>query len=156
MELDTGISKDQRKEVSKKLKEVLGTSYALYIKSQKFHWNVEGELFSDLHAKFEEVYEELSEFNDTVAERIRALGFKAPGSLSEFSSLSEIEDSREMDLDYKEMIKVLVKDYETLIKLMRDAEEIADDADDLATEDLISSYLHDFEMQAWMLRSSLK
>ena len=156
MELDTGIPKEDRKEVSKKLKEVLGTSYALYIKSQKFHWNVEGKMFVDLHAKFEEVYQQLAEFNDTVAERIRALGFKAPGSLSEFNSLSEIDDSREMDLEDREMIKVLVKDYEALIKLMRGAEETADEADDLATEDLLSSSLHDFEMQTWMLRSNLK
>jgi starvation-inducible DNA-binding protein len=155
MELDNGLSKEDRKSISKELKTILGTSYSLYVKSQKFHWNVKGELFQILHEELETIYEDLADFNDQVAERVRALGFRAPGSFSEFSSLSEIEESREQDLSTREMIKTIIKDYEALIKLMRSALDEADDCDDSATDDLLSGKLLDFEKQVWMLRSML-
>lgn len=155
MKLNNGLSSDVRQSLSKELEQILGTSYVLYVKAQKFHWNIEDELFESLHSQLEDIYKELSEFNDEVAERIRALGFKSPGSLSEFLKLSKIEENEE-NLDSREkIISRIINDYQTLIKRMRKVAETADKNNDKATDDLLSSYIGDFEQRVWMLRSQL-
>jgi len=156
MEFNNGLPKEKRKEIARELKAVLATSYMLYTKSQKFHWNVKSELFDQLHNSFEEIYQQLAGFNDEVAERIRALGFYYPGSLGNFKKLSEIEESNNKGEEEKKMIETLLADYEVLIRLMRKVSIKADKMEDKATDDLLSAKIREFEKRAWMLRSKLQ
>ena len=85
--IDIGISEKERGEISGALGKLLADTYALALKTQKFHWNVTGAEFAELHKMFEEQYTELAAAIDLIAERIRALGYASPGSFSEFRSL---------------------------------------------------------------------
>lgn len=156
MDLNNGLPTEDRKEVANNLEEILATSYTLYTKAQKFHWNIESELFDQLHNSFEEIYQQLAEFNDEVAERIRALGFYSPGSLGVFKELSKIEESNNKEKEVKEMIKTLLADYESLIRLMRKVCIKAEQMEDFSTSDLLSAKIREFEKKAWMLRSKLQ
>ena len=85
MELNIGIKAADRDAIATGLSRLLADSYTLYLKTHNYHWNVEGPMFSTLHQMFEEQYTELATAVDEIAERIRALGIKAPGSYSSFS-----------------------------------------------------------------------
>ena len=100
MSINIGITEAQRKTIAEGLSKVLADSYTLYLKTHKFHWNVEGSRFRTLHLMFEEQYNELATAVDEIAERIRALGFPAPGSYSEFSALTEIQENTGKPADH--------------------------------------------------------
>ena len=90
MEINIGITEEHREKIAEGLSKVLADSYLLYLKTHNYHWNVTGELFHQLHEQFEEQYTELAEAIDEIAERIRALGFRAPGTFQEFNELASI------------------------------------------------------------------
>src|SRR5918992_5332684 len=90
--IDIGIQETDRKAIAEGLSRLLADTYTLYLKTHNFHWNVTGPMFQTLHLMFEEQYNELALAVDLIAERIRALGFPAPGTYREFSSLSSIEE----------------------------------------------------------------
>lgn len=152
MTIDTGLEDNARKAIAEELKRVLADSYALYVKTQNYHWNVTGPLFKSVHDMTEAQYMALATANDDIAERIRALGVKAPGGYKAFSELSGIADGDE-NLPADKMIGDLVKGHEHVVKSARKAIEIADTAGDEATVDLLVTRLEDHEKQAWMLRS---
>lgn len=137
------------------LERVLATSYTLYLKTHNFHWNVTGPMFSSLHTVFESQYAELATAVDEIAERIRALGAKAPGSYSDFQRLSLIREETGYP-SAQEMIRVLAADQQTIVALARDLFDAADEIDDQATADLATRRLNVHEKHAWMLRSHLE
>ena len=92
MELNLGIDREQREKIAAGLSRLLADSYTLYLKTHNFHWNVTGPQFNTLHLMFEEQYTELATAVDEIAERIRALGVKAPGSYTAFAKLTSIEE----------------------------------------------------------------
>src|SRR5690625_3946195 len=102
------ISTEYRQAIANALSSVLADSYLLYLKTHNYHWNVTGKLFHSLHEQFEEQYTELVEAIDEIAERIRALGFRAPGTYKEFESLTSIEEDSDQP-DAKEMVSRLVE-----------------------------------------------
>ena len=93
MELNIGIAREDRERIAAGLSNLLADSYSLYLKTHNYHWNVEGPQFNTLHLMFEVHYTELATAVDEIAERIRALGVKAPGSYSAFSDLTSIEEA---------------------------------------------------------------
>lgn len=101
--IDIGISEKGREEISRGLSHLLADTYTLYLKTHNYHWNVTGPMFQTLHTMFEEQYNELAGAVDLVAERIRALGVKAPGSYHEFSKLTSVKESTG-DLNANQMI----------------------------------------------------
>lgn len=148
-----------RKEAAAKVVEqarrLLADSYTLYLKTHNYHWNVTGPMFSTLHALFETQYTELATAVDEIAERIRALGYLAPGSYAEFAKLATVEDAVEVP-PAQDMIRQLVADSETVAEVARKLVELAEEAGDHATADLATRRIDVAEKNAWMLRSHLE
>jgi len=142
-------------EVSKGLSKVLAETYTLYLKTQNYHWNVTGPWFDTLHRMFETQYTQFPPAIDILAERIRALGFKSPGSYSEFSKLSTIQEASG-NVIAKEMIKNLLQDHLTLIHTCKQVQECADGVEDAVTSDLMTERIEQHEKNAWMLRSLIE
>ena len=151
-EINDGIGKEDRVKVANSLANLLADSYSLYLKTHNFHWNVTGPMFNTLHLMFETHYTELALAVDLIAERIRALGFIAPATYSEFAKLTKIEE-HEGDIDANLMIKYLIKAHETVIKTAREVLPLADIANDQVTLDLLTQRLQINEKKVWMLRS---
>jgi starvation-inducible DNA-binding protein len=137
------------------LSELLSDSYVLYLKTQNFHWNVTGPMFTTLHQLFMAQYTELAAANDEIAERIRGLGAFAPGSFSEFSRRSKVKEATGHPAA-KEMIKTLAADQDTIVALSHKLFASAEAAKDQATADLATRRQTVHEKNAWMLRSHLE
>lgn len=155
MQVNTQISAEHRKNIAQQLSHLLADTYTLYLKTQNFHWNVTGPTFMMLHLMFEEQYESLAAAVDSIAERIRALGFPAPASFTQFQQLATIKDETKV-LTAQEMIKQLLTDHESVIKTARALYPIAEKSVDEASADLATERLLEHEKTAWMLRSLLE
>jgi len=135
---------------------LLADSYTLYLKTHNYHWNVTGPMFTTLHTLFETQYTELALAVDEIAERIRALGYVAPGSYAEFARLSTVKDAPRGVPSAHEMIRQLVADNEAVGASAQRAFDEADEAGDQATADLATRRMQQAEKNAWMLRSHLE
>ena len=156
--INIGIGATDRKAISQALAAYQADAFTLYLKTHNFHWNVTGPMFNALHTMFETQYTEQWNALDDVAERIRALGFNAPGSYAEFIKLSSIKEEPGLTAapDWREMVRQLVIGNEAVCRSARKVLEVADDADDNPTEDLMTQRLNIHEKNAWMLRSLLQ
>ena len=153
--INIGISEKDRKKIADGLGRMLADSYTLYLKTHNFHWNVTGPMFQTLHLMFMTQYNEMWLAVDLVAERIRALGYPAPGSYKEFADLTSIKDSSGT-VSAKEMIRQLVAGQEAVVRTARSVLPIAEKAGDQPTVDLLSARMEVHEKNAWMLRSLLE
>ena len=140
--------------VADALSNVLADTFVLYLKTHSFHWNVTGPMFHTLHQMFEEQYNELWLAVDAIAERIRSLGFIAPGSYGEFTRRTYLHETPAAT-NATEMIAELLRDNETTARTTRSALAVARTAVDAPTEDLLTQRLAAHEKAAWMLRSLL-
>ena len=154
MKTNTGLNEKTRKILADNLSKLLADTYILELKTHSFHWNVTGPHFYSYHQLFEGQYTQLHDFTDELAERIRSLGFFAPGSYAEFSKLSSIKEAKR-DLSATEMIKSLLADRELMGKHFSETIQLAGSHNDHDTADLLTQQLHEHEKAAWMLRSSL-
>lgn len=155
MEINIGISEQDRHSIVDGLSTVLADTYTLYLKTHNFHWNVTGPMFQTLHAMFEEQYVELSQAVDQIAERIRALGSHAPGTYAQFARLTSIKEPDGVP-SAQEMIKQLVQDQEAVVRSARSMFKAVDQANDEPTADLLTQRMQVHEKTAWMLRSLLE
>lgn len=154
MAIDIGISSAHREQIAQGLSRLLADSYALYLKTHGYHWNVTGPMFQTLHLLFEEQYNELWIALDAIAERIRALDHYAPASYSEFIKLSSIKDESGVP-NSTTMIQNLVQGQEAIIRTARQLFSLVEEAQDQPTADLLTHRLQVHEKNAWMLRSLL-
>ena len=154
MELNIGINTEDREKIAAGLSRLLADSYTLYLKTHNYHWNVEGPMFNTLHLLFETHYMELATAVDEIAERIRALGVKAPASYSAYAELANVEEAKG-DEDAEEMIRQLVVGQETVARTAREVFPAAEAASDEPTADLLTQRMQIHEKNAWMLRSML-
>lgn len=154
MPVNIGISEEQRKEIAEGLTRMLADTYTLYLKTHGFHWNVTGPMFQTLHVLFEDHYRELWAAVDEIAERIRALGFTAPGSYKQFAEKTSIEDAEGVP-NAEGMIRQLVEGHETVIRTAREVLEPVEAANDQTSADLLATRMSVHEKTAWMLRSLL-
>ncbi len=154
MQVNIGISEEHRQKLAEGLSRLLADSYTLYLKTHNYHWNVEGPMFNTLHLMFEGQYTELAAAVDEIAERIRALGERAPGSYSNYANLTSIEEGSG-DETAEEMIRQLVLGQEAVARTARSVFAIADEASDEPTADLLTQRMQIHEKNAWMLRSML-
>lgn len=152
--IKTGIKADARKQVSHELSKMLADSFAVYSKTHGFHWNVRGPEFFQLHTLLETQYREMWEALDEIAERIRALGEYAPQGQSAFANLTSIKEGKP-ETEAMDMLRELMRDHETVIATARGGIEVAEEAGDDATADLLTQRLGAHEKAAWMLRSTL-
>lgn len=134
---------------------VLAESYALYLKTQNYHWNVTGPHFKSLHMLFEEQYKDLFEAIDTIAERVRALNSKVPSTFKKIASLSHIEEGDEK-ASATTMLKQLYKDQLQMIDCINAAIKEAHKAEDEGTIDLLAGRVATHEKNAWMLKASIE
>lgn len=155
MQVNTGIDEGLRREVASGLGRVLADSYTLFLKTHNFHWNVKGPSFNSLHAMFETQYTELFAAVDLIAERIRALGFTAPGSYAQFAKLTSIAEAEKLPAA-EGMIRELVEGNEAVIRTARALLPQAESGKDAVTADLLTQRIDHHEKTAWMLRSLLE
>ena len=153
--MDIGITKKDREKIADGLSRLLADSFTLYLKTHNFHWNVTGPMFNTLHVMFMGQYTELWTALDEIAERIRALGFPAPGTYREFAKLTVIKES-EGKVSAEDMIRQLVAGQEAVVKTARSIFPAVDKAADEPTADLLTQRMQIHEKNAWMLRSLLE
>lgn len=149
-----GIPEKKLEKTTDILSIVLADEMTLYIKTRKFHWNVYGESFMELHKLFEGHYKQMEEIIDEVAERINKLGEPTIGTMKEFSNLTNIKESPDKYPKQKDMLTELLKDHETVIIQLRknvDKKDI-----DAGTIDFITGLMQQHETIAWILRRYLK
>jgi len=153
--IDIGISEKNRIEVANGLSALLADSYTLYLMTHNFHWNVKGPMFNSLHLMFMTQYSEQWAALDMIAERIRALGFPAPGTYKEFSKLASIKEIEGVP-KATDMVRHLVAAQEATARTARHVFDVASAANDQPTADLLTQRLEVHEKTAWMLRSLLE
>jgi len=153
--IDIGINETDRKAIADGLSRLLADTYTLYLKTHNFHWNVTGPMFQTLHLMFETQYNELALAVDLIAERIRALGYPAPGTYGEYSRLSSIREEPGVP-KAEEMIRLLVEGQEAVVRTARSIFPAAEKANDEPTADLLTQRMQIHEKTAWMLRSLLE
>lgn len=152
-----GISDKNRQSLVELLNEVLSDEYVLYTKLRNYHWNVGGLTFSEFHKLFEAQYEEIDQVIDDTAERVRALGGKALGTLKEFLQKATLKEHPGTHPSLKEMLQDLLEDHETLIRKLRQGEsDAAEKFGDSGTSDFLTGLMKQHEKMAWMLRASLE
>jgi len=134
---------------------VLANSYALYLKTQNFHWNVEGPRFRELHLMFDEHYTELAAAVDAIAERIRQLGHYAPGSFAQFARLAAVKDEDDVPTA-ENMVRTLAENHQVVGRSIRALLTSAQDAGDEVTAGLLVDRLAAHEKAAWTLHSLVK
>ncbi len=152
--MDIGLSDESRQEICQQLSHLLADTYTLYLKTHNFHWNVTGSMFQTLHLMFEKQYNEMWQAVDGIAERIRALGFFAPGTYREFGELSSISESSGVP-NAEKMVHELVEGHEAVCRTARSIFPLVQSAEDEGTIDLLTTRLQYHEKTAWMLRSLL-
>ena len=152
-DIDIGISKKNRAEISDGLKRLLADTYTLYLQTHNFHWNITGPQFRELHLMFEEHYQELALAVDDIAERIRTLDVAAPGTYKAFAELSSIKEVDGVPTS-AEMVKYLTKGHEQVVKTARKVLKVAQEADDESSASLVSDRMRVHEKTAWMLRAT--
>lgn len=155
LSMDIGISEADRKKIADGLSALLADSYTLYLMTHNFHWNVTGPQFNSLHNMFMAQYTEQWNALDIIAERIRALGFPAPGTYKEFVKLASIKEVEGVP-KANDMIRHLVAAQEATARTARKLFPVVDAANDQPTADVLTQRIDIHEKTAWMLRSLLE
>ena len=153
--IDIGISEKDRTAIAAGLSKLLADSFTLYLMTHNFHWNVTGPMFNSLHVMFMGQYTEQWNALDVIAERIRALGVKAPGSYADYEKLTTIAAVKG-EPKAMEMVALLVSAQEAAARTARSLLSLADSANDQPTMDLLTQRLDVHEKTAWMLRTLLE
>lgn len=157
MALEIGLGDKQRTALVDMLNALLADEFVLYVKTRRFHWNVTGPSFMELHKLFESQYEALNEVVDEVAERARALDGISAGSMKEFLGLSRLDEMPGRNPDWKEMVAILLRDHEAVIRQLRkDLDDAHTKYGDAGTQDFLTGLMESHEKTAWMLRAYLK
>jgi starvation-inducible DNA-binding protein len=157
MKMNIALSDEQREGVGEILNTLLADEYVLYTKTRNYHWNVVGPQFTELHKFFEGQYNELNLVVDDVAERVRALGSNAAGTITEFSRHARLQEHPGYYPSAREMVADLLNDHETVIRNVRcDAERCVDQYHDAGTNDFLIGLMEQHEKQAWMLRALIQ
>lgn len=150
-----GLAPNSRQKVIDTLSDIISDQYVLYTKTRNYHWNVTGEDFAQYHKLFEDQYSAIDQDIDDVAERIRALGGKTAGTLTEFLKSATLKEHPGKYPAAKVMIANLLADHETVIRSLRKGIDICGNAGDAGTEDFLTQLMEKHEKTAWMLRATL-
>jgi starvation-inducible DNA-binding protein len=153
--IDIGIAEGDRQAIADGLSRLLADTYTLYLKTHNFHWNVTGPMFQTLHLMFEAQYTELAMAVDQIAERIRSLGFPAPGTYREYAELSSIPEAPGVPAA-EDMIRQLVAGQEAVVRTARSIFPLVEKVNDEPSADLLTQRMQVHEKTAWMLRSLLE
>jgi starvation-inducible DNA-binding protein len=156
MKTNIGISEDNRKKVTDVLKKLLADEFVIYTKTLRAHWNLEGHDFHTKHVFFEEHYNAIKIFTDSVAERIRKLGYYAPATLKDFLDLTHLSEKYNGDNTSHDYIKALLEDHDTIIQYIREnISKVDEDYKDAGSGDFLTGLMQEHEEMAWMLRATI-
>lgn len=156
MKTNIGISEDNRLKVTDVLSKLLADEFVLYTKTLRAHWNLEGHDFHTKHVFFEEHYNAIKEFADSVAERIRKIGHYAPATLADFLNLTHLSEKYEGNNTSHDFIAALLEDHDAIIQYIRmNIAKVSDDFNDLGTGDFLTGLMQEHERMAWMLRATI-
>ena len=150
-----GIADADRAKIAEGLAHLLADSYTLYLKTHKYHWNVTGPNFSGLHSLFETQYDEMNAAQDDIAERIRMLDTTVPAGLKAFGQQTGIADG-DHNAKVHAMLQDLIDGHQAVIASLKTALEVAQDAGDEASADLVIGRLQAHDKHVWMLKATLK
>lgn len=157
MKPNLGITAKNLNSVNEVLNKVLADGNVLYIKLRKFHWNLSGDNFMELHLLFEAQYNAVAEAIDEVAERISTLGGVAIGTTSEFAKMSQLKENPGKLPGNQEMLKELVSDHESIVKALRkNLDTVEEKYGDAGTSDFLNGLMQQHEKMAWKLRKYFK
>jgi starvation-inducible DNA-binding protein len=157
MKPEIEISIENLKGSATLLNTMLADEYLLYTKTRNAHWNIQGKNFLEMHKLFESQYEALDIIIDDTAERVRALGHFALGSLKNFLDVARLSEQNDDFTDQDHILNTLLEDHESIIRtLRRDITAVSDQYKDLGTADFMTGIMEQHEKIAWMLRSYLK
>ncbi|HSW73554.1 MAG TPA: DNA starvation/stationary phase protection protein [Candidatus Limnocylindria bacterium] len=156
MQPHIGIKPEHLKECAAMLNKLLADEAVLYVKTLNYHWNVTGPHFDALHLFFQRQYEQMLTITDDVAERVRALGFPAFGTMKEFLGNTQLQEQLHVTSE-QDMIKNLLNDHEVIIRSLRTGQQMAmDKYHDAGTNNFLCDLMEKQEKMAWMLRSFLQ
>lgn len=150
-----GLESNDTKGLAEKLNHLLANYQVFYMNTRGFHWNITGEKFFELHAKFEELYNNLVLKIDEVAERILTLGQTPLHTFSDYTSLSQVKEAKNIS-NGKEAMQHILESFKTMISLQRGIADAASEAGDEGTNALMSDYIREQEKMVWMYSSYLK
>lgn len=150
-----GLDIDKSEELASHLNNLLADYSIFYQNSRGYHWNIQGDKFFELHVKFEELYNDLFEKIDEIAERILTLGFTPNHSYKDYSGLADITESEDVKNGYNAVGEILIS-FKTLIRKQRYILELSDEIGDEGTNALMSDYIREQEKTVWMYSSFLK
>jgi len=156
MKISIGLSTEQLNASTDILSNVLADESTLYMKTRKFHWNVSGESFMELHKLFEHQYKEIEEIIDEVAERIGKLGSVTIGTMTQFIKITRLKETPDEYPVRLKMIEELLHDHETVIKVLREDVDKCDENGDAGTTDFLTAIMKQHETIAWTLRRYLR
>jgi starvation-inducible DNA-binding protein len=151
LDTPTDLSTDAVGEISQKLNVVLADVFALYLKTKNFHWHVSGPHFRDYHLLLDEQSEQIFAATDDIAERVRKIGGVTLRSIGQVSRLQTIKDNEEDFVPARDMLRELMNDNKSLVALMREAHEVADKYEDVATTSLLENFIDQAERRTWFL-----
>lgn len=156
MKISIGLSAEQLKTSTDILSTILADEVTLYIKTRKFHWNVSGESFMELHKLFEHQYKEIEEVIDEVAERIGKLGSVTIGTMKQYAKMTRLKENPDDYPPRMKMVEELLENHETVIKELRQDITKCDESGDAGTTDFLTGVMQEHETIAWTLRRYLK
>ncbi len=151
LDTPTDLAQEAVKAVSDALNTILADSYALYLKTKNFHWHVSGPHFRDYHLLFDEQAAAILANTDDVAERVRKIGGTTLRSIGHISKLQTVEDNDEDFVTATDMLRELVNDHKKIVRFMREAHEVCDEHEDIATASLIENWIDEAEKRLWFL-----
>lgn len=141
--------------IAENLKTILASTFTMYLKAHKFHWNIMGPDFAQHHEYLSGLYEELYGSIDTIAETIRTCGEFAPGSLTEFTDLSVVEDSEEVVTNPMEMFNTLIEDNDSIVYILKQAFKVSEEEETFDISDMLATRIAAHKKHGWMLNSFL-
>ena len=151
LDTPTDLSDEAVKEISKALNGILADSFALYLKTKNFHWHVSGPHFRDYHLLLDEQGEQIFATTDVLAERVRKIGGVTLRSIGQIAKLQSITDNDNDFVPPLDMLRELMNDNKAVAKAMREAHEVADKHEEVATASLLETFIDDTEKRTWFL-----
>ena len=150
------LSEKAAEEIGKSLRELLADVFALYLKTKNFHWHMRGPHFRDYHLLLDEQAAQIYAISDDIAERARKIGAPTLHSIGEIARTQRLKDSDATDLSAHGMLTELHADNRRLVAFLREAHEVCEDHNDVATTSLIETWIDEAERRAWFLRETLE
>jgi starvation-inducible DNA-binding protein len=151
LDTPTDLSSEAVGEISNKLNVVLADVFALYLKTKNFHWHMSGPHFRDYHLLLDEQSEQIFAITDDIAERVRKVGGLTLRSIGNIARLQTLEDNDENFVPALDMLRELMNDNKALVALMREAHEITEKHEDVATTSLLENWIDEAERRTWFL-----